>query len=348
MLQSRLQTTAVLPQPNEPIAGFDLPDGSRVHDWERRVSSLKRETLVDELTLVLAEIQLPVLEPDDARHDHLRIYHHLSQLQELIRTVIKDAIAVGYPHALNVIADKAEIEPQLSHIAKLLFQLNQQTDVIQRQTAKKLTDDIAISIGPVSATLTALKESVELARKKIVTATSRINVSALADDLSAVGRASTHIVDQMRELGRDIPQWLRAALKGVVQIGTEVAERGLQLLHRVYRSEIRQAPEFGSVSVEQIESERDLTEREAREVGSALRSARMQLQASVNDVCHVLRIRKEFVEAIEDGNFGLLPGRPYATGWVRGYACYVGLDPEKLVQSVRKAVPGGFYYRDRT
>jgi cytoskeleton protein RodZ len=49
-----------------------------------------------------------------------------------------------------------------------------------------------------------------------------------------------------------------------------------------------------------------------------------------------LRIRLPYLQAIEDGRFGDLPGATYAIGFVRGYAEYLGLDGNEIVRRFKQ------------
>jgi cytoskeletal protein RodZ len=44
-----------------------------------------------------------------------------------------------------------------------------------------------------------------------------------------------------------------------------------------------------------------------------------------------LRIRSKQLQAIEEGDFSVMPGRVYAIGFVRAYSEYLGLDGDKMV-----------------
>ena len=75
-------------------------------------------------------------------------------------------------------------------------------------------------------------------------------------------------------------------------------------------------------------------EREAspgRAVGRLLRDQREARGLGLPDVEKRLRIRLAHLEAIEDGRFDKLPGAAYVPAFLRAYATYVGLDPEKVL-----------------
>lgn len=66
-------------------------------------------------------------------------------------------------------------------------------------------------------------------------------------------------------------------------------------------------------------------------VGRLLAQARMDLGYELTGVAAELRIRLPYLQAIEDTRYQDLPGMPYAIGFVRSYAEFVGLDPEATV-----------------
>ncbi len=70
-------------------------------------------------------------------------------------------------------------------------------------------------------------------------------------------------------------------------------------------------------------------------VGQALRAQREQLGWSLPDVAAWLRIRLPYLEALESGQVGKLPGSAYALGFLRAYAGALGLDPEDMSRRFR-------------
>ena len=75
-------------------------------------------------------------------------------------------------------------------------------------------------------------------------------------------------------------------------------------------------------------------EREAspgRAVGRLLRDQREARGLDLKAVEMELRIRLQYLEAIEQGRFDLLPGAAYIPAFLRAYAQHVGLDPEKVL-----------------
>ncbi|NQW09789.1 MAG: DUF4115 domain-containing protein [Alphaproteobacteria bacterium] len=66
-------------------------------------------------------------------------------------------------------------------------------------------------------------------------------------------------------------------------------------------------------------------------MGDALRAAREAHGWTVQDVAGHLRIRSNFLQALEESRADLLPGVAYAIGYMRVYATFLGLDPDDAV-----------------
>lgn len=72
-----------------------------------------------------------------------------------------------------------------------------------------------------------------------------------------------------------------------------------------------------------------------RGVGSRLAKAREAAGYSLADVAGYLRVRRNYLEAIEAERYDALPGRTYAIGFVRGYAELLELDAARLVNEFK-------------
>lgn len=70
-------------------------------------------------------------------------------------------------------------------------------------------------------------------------------------------------------------------------------------------------------------------------VGADLRVARERLGWALPAMAAHLRIRLPYLEAIEEGRLGDLPGNAYAVGFLRTYAAAVGLDPDEISRRFR-------------
>ncbi len=73
----------------------------------------------------------------------------------------------------------------------------------------------------------------------------------------------------------------------------------------------------------------------AARVGADFRNARERLGWAVPDIAASLRIRAPYLDAIEEGKLGSLPGNAYAMGFVRTYATALGLDPDEMARRFR-------------
>ena len=79
---------------------------------------------------------------------------------------------------------------------------------------------------------------------------------------------------------------------------------------------------------------------ETSDIGGRMRAARARLGLTVDDVSATLRIRKTFIEAIEAGRSGDLPGMTYAIGYVRSYANFLKLDANATIEQFKREASG--------
>jgi len=82
-----------------------------------------------------------------------------------------------------------------------------------------------------------------------------------------------------------------------------------------------------------------------RTVGEILSEARIARGMDYAGVAEQLRIRRTYIEAIEEGRLGDLPGSTYAIGFVRTYAELMGLDVPKIVSKFKQEAAD---FEDRT
>lgn len=85
---------------------------------------------------------------------------------------------------------------------------------------------------------------------------------------------------------------------------------------------------FSSDELHSLDSENYLT---SSSLGVELRQARIKRKLDLDTVAEVLRIRRDYLQAIEEGDNGKLPGPTYAVGFVRTYAKHLGLDSDDAV-----------------
>jgi transcriptional regulator with XRE-family HTH domain len=65
-------------------------------------------------------------------------------------------------------------------------------------------------------------------------------------------------------------------------------------------------------------------------LGSYLKRQRESLGYSLKEIADQTRIRIHYLEAIEENDLKALPSEPYIKGFVKSYAQFLGLEPEKL------------------
>ena len=81
-------------------------------------------------------------------------------------------------------------------------------------------------------------------------------------------------------------------------------------------------------------------------MGQDLRAARQRKGEDVASVSRALKIRKDYLEALEESKFDAMPGRTYALGFIRSYADYLGLDPKRSVERFKAETAGRWGQED--
>ncbi len=75
------------------------------------------------------------------------------------------------------------------------------------------------------------------------------------------------------------------------------------------------------------------------DLGQLLRKARIDKKISLDDLQETTKIRKRYLEAIEDGNYKVLPGNFYVRAFIKSYAEAVGLDPNEVLNMYQNVIP---------
>jgi transcriptional regulator with XRE-family HTH domain len=70
-------------------------------------------------------------------------------------------------------------------------------------------------------------------------------------------------------------------------------------------------------------------------IGETLREARMRQRVTIEELEQTTKIRAKYLRALENEEFGLLPGPTYVKSFLRTYAEKLGLDPQLLVEEYR-------------
>lgn len=68
--------------------------------------------------------------------------------------------------------------------------------------------------------------------------------------------------------------------------------------------------------------------------GDELKARRLEAGLTRKDVRRKLHVPSDFVKALEDGAWELLPSSVYTVGFTRTYCAFLGLNPEPYVEAV--------------
>src|SRR5437763_11660480 len=77
------------------------------------------------------------------------------------------------------------------------------------------------------------------------------------------------------------------------------------------------------------------------EIGATLREARMRARIDVSEIEAQTKIRAKYLRALENEEWGLLPGPTFVKSFLRTYAQALGLDGKALVEEYRLHHEGG-------
>ncbi|KAF0110367.1 MAG: hypothetical protein FD149_2667 [Rhodospirillaceae bacterium] len=86
--------------------------------------------------------------------------------------------------------------------------------------------------------------------------------------------------------------------------------------------------------------EPDRTQNHGSAVAALLRAGRMRSGENLHNIAQELHIRLAYLSAIEEGRFHALPGTTYASGFIRAYAEYLGLDGDEVVRRFKAESEG--------
>ena len=74
-------------------------------------------------------------------------------------------------------------------------------------------------------------------------------------------------------------------------------------------------------------------------IGDVLRTARENSGRALQDIARQTKIRAEYLKALEEGNYGVLPERPFTRSYLQRYAAELGVDAGALLAEFDRAVP---------
>ncbi|WP_163971285.1 helix-turn-helix domain-containing protein [Oceanobacillus halotolerans] len=75
------------------------------------------------------------------------------------------------------------------------------------------------------------------------------------------------------------------------------------------------------------------------EIGSRLKEAREQKNISLEELQEKTKIQKRYLQAVEQGDYHILPGTFYARAFIKEYAAAVGLNGDDLLEEFKDELP---------
>ncbi len=72
-----------------------------------------------------------------------------------------------------------------------------------------------------------------------------------------------------------------------------------------------------------------------KDIGNFLRERREASGISLIEIEKDLKIRKKYLQALEEGNIDIIPGKTYLVGYLRNYSKYLGIDDENIIQIIQ-------------
>jgi len=74
-------------------------------------------------------------------------------------------------------------------------------------------------------------------------------------------------------------------------------------------------------------------------LGEALKAIRHDKGLTLQEVAEITRVRRAYLEALEDMRLEELPSRPFTIGYIRAYATALGLDPDTATERFKTEEP---------
>ena len=73
-----------------------------------------------------------------------------------------------------------------------------------------------------------------------------------------------------------------------------------------------------------------------KSVGEILQAEREKQRLAIKDVENAISIRAHYLNAIEEGNYEIVPGEVFLKGFIRNYADFLGLNGPEMVDAYRR------------
>lgn len=79
---------------------------------------------------------------------------------------------------------------------------------------------------------------------------------------------------------------------------------------------------------------------------SYLKQARQEAGKTLEEISFDLKIRKQYLIALEEDDISSLPGEVYAKGYLKLYSNYLGILPNATVESDKDNVPNDMFIKE--
>jgi len=71
-------------------------------------------------------------------------------------------------------------------------------------------------------------------------------------------------------------------------------------------------------------------------IGTILREKRIELKLEIKQISEIIKIRSDYLIALEEGNYKVFPSEVYLKGFLKNYAKYLGVGTEKALALYRR------------
>ncbi len=78
---------------------------------------------------------------------------------------------------------------------------------------------------------------------------------------------------------------------------------------------------------------------DGRTLGETLRATREQQKLTIEEIADRTKVRAEYLEALEEERYQMLPAKTYVTSFIRSYARFLGIDEQEALR---------LYYQEKT
>ncbi|MSQ41763.1 MAG: hypothetical protein EXR65_01815 [Dehalococcoidia bacterium] len=112
----------------------------------------------------------------------------------------------------------------------------------------------------------------------------------------------------------------------------------LDRLRRRHKGEHRAAPP-GRLPAGRLPAAREAAPPDEVGLGELLRAARRQRALTIAEIANDTRINADYLEALEQEHYDVLPAPVYARGFLRAYAKHLELDPETALSLLPRDLP---------